>query len=71
MGLTKVDLITIERIVKECLEKSLKQINVDVKEMKTDVKEMKDDLRLLATINQLEEIKKDGRLRSLYVNKPQ
>ena len=41
----------------------------DMTEVKKDVSEMKGDLRLLANLNQLDEIKKDKRLRGLYSTK--
>ncbi len=55
MALSKDDLKAIEQIV----EKNLKEI-------KTDLKVMKADVKLLAALNQLDEIKKDSRLRVLY-----
>jgi hypothetical protein len=39
-----------------------------LKDIKADIKEMKADVKLLATLNQLDEIKKEGRLRSLYID---
>jgi len=59
MALTTEDLAAIEQLITKALAP-----------IKADLNEMKKDLSLLATINQLEEIKKDGRLRSLYVQKP-
>ena len=77
MPLAKEDLVAIEQIVTWNLDKSLdkalhplkkdvSELKKDVSELKKDVAEMKVDLRLLATINQLDEIKKDKRLRGLY-----
>ena len=48
------------------LKRDVSELKKDVSELKKDVAEMKVDLRLLATINQLDEIKKDKRLRGLY-----
>lgn len=76
MPLVKEDLTAIDQIVSRNLQpvkkdlaevkKDLIELKKDVTEMKKEVTEMKVDLRLLATLNQLDEIKKDKRLRGLY-----
>lgn len=63
MALSKEDLLAIKKVVQEVV----KPIEDDVKEMKTTISKMQADLQLLATLNQLEEIKRDKRLRSLYM----
>lgn len=41
-------------------------VNDSLKDIRNDLKSMKADIKLLATLNQLDEIKKDSRLRVLY-----
>lgn len=63
MALSSDDLLAIKKAVQEVV----KPIEEDIKEMKTAISKMQADLQLLATLNQLEEIKKDKRLRQLYM----
>lgn len=63
MALSNDDLLAIKKAVQEVV----KPIEEDIKEMKTTISKMQADLQLLATLNQLEEIKKDKRLRQLYM----
>lgn len=62
---TKVPAIIDERIP-AIVEAKLASIKTDIAELKRDVSEMKKDVAILATLNQLEDIKKDPRLRVLY-----
>ncbi len=62
MALTTEDLQAIKQIVDE----SLIPIKSELTEVKADIKSMKADLALLSKINQLDEIRKNGRLMSLY-----
>lgn len=55
MALTPEDLKAIQKVVDKSLE-----------EVKSDIKEMKSDVKLLAKLNQLDAIRKDGRLMQLY-----
>jgi hypothetical protein len=55
MALTHGDLQAIEQIITRKLEP-----------IQADLKEIKIDLKFLAALNQLEEIKKDPRLKRLY-----
>lgn len=55
MALTPEDLKEIQKVVDKSLQ-----------ELKSDVKEMKSDVKLLAKLNQLDDIRKNGRLMSLY-----
>jgi hypothetical protein len=55
MALSNEDLDSIRAVMREELEA-----------IKLDIKAMKSDLSLLAKINQLDDIRKDSRLRVLY-----
>lgn len=55
MALTPEDLKAIQKVVDKSLE-----------DIKSDIKEMKSDVKLLAKLNQLDDIRKNGRLMALY-----
>jgi|688.fasta_scaffold03035_28 hypothetical protein len=63
-NLNSEDLKKIEEIVEKVLEKQLQSI-------KTDISQMKADINLLANLNQLDEIRKEPRLRKMYDSKNQ
>jgi hypothetical protein len=65
MALTKEDLHAIERIVERIVERIADQ---KLEPIRVDLKEIKSDVKFLAALNQLDEIKKDPRLRRLYEN---
>ena len=48
------------------MKADIAEMKADIAELKADIAEMKKDLNLLATINQLEEIKKDKRLMKIF-----
>ena len=58
MSLSITDLAAIESIVQK-----------GVQPIKDDLKKIKEDVDLLAGLNQLDEIRKDLRLRKLYVDR--
>jgi 3-dehydroquinate dehydratase len=62
MSLTKEDL----KQMSDLLDLKLDPIKNDVHQIKKDIHQMKKDIKILATINQLDQIKKDSRLRVLY-----
>lgn len=59
MPLDKNDLEMIQGIIDKALENHLRPI-------KQDISQMKRDISLLANLNQLDEIRKEPRLRALY-----
>jgi hypothetical protein len=50
------------------LKSDISALKKDMIDVKKDVAEMKKDVAIPATLNQLEDIKKDPRLRVLYKN---
>ena len=66
MPLDKTDLAAIEAIVEKVVERVVKPIKDDISSLKTDVSEMKPDLGILATIAQLDDIKKDKWLARIF-----
>ena len=48
------------------IKSDVQALKVDVKSIKDDIKVMKEDLNLLARLNQLDDIRKEPRLRKLY-----
>jgi hypothetical protein len=71
MALEQRDLDSIDRLLKSHLEpirKNIDKIEMDIVSMRKDIDEMKGDLSLLARLNQLDEIRKDARLRVLYTS---
>ena len=70
----KADLVSMRKDIGE-LKTGFVSMRKDIDELKTgfvlmrkDVDEMKGDLALLARLNQLDEIRKDARLRVLYAS---
>ena len=59
MALDAMDLQKIEQIVTKVVESQLQSI-------KSDISQMKADLNLLANLSQLDQIRKEPRLRKMY-----
>jgi prefoldin subunit 5 len=65
MTLTHEDLEAIKTIIQP-LQTNLRTLQTDISAIKEDIKAMKSDLNLLARLNQLDDIRKEPRLRKLY-----
>jgi hypothetical protein len=66
MTLTREDLEAIKTVIIEPLQADLRILQTDINAIREDIREMKSDLNLLARLNQLDDIRKEPRLRKLY-----